>query len=326
MEADTLAKRVIRSKTFPLLVVLIIVLIIFTSIRTDFITSVDNLRGILNAMSLTGTLAVGVACLLISGGMDLSVGATGMFGGIMVAFFIQWGMPWVVALILAVLVGAVIGAFNAFLINVMHFMGFIATLGVASLLQGLGNVFTTAKNVAVNNASFFKLGSASIFSLFSVPFLIMLALMIIYGLILARTRFGRTMYMCGGNRLAAQMCGLKPNRVRTILHINCSALAALGGAILTARVRSGSPLAVIGQEFDAITASVLGGVAFMGGSGGMGGCFIGLLLLTCFTNGLTFIGLGAYWKIIAQGALLIAALAVDYINQNSLNKRMKSNA
>ena len=124
--------------------------------------------------------------------------------------------------------------------------------------------------------------------------------------------------------MAAQMVGLKPKRIRTILHFNCSMLAALAGVVLTARIHSASPTAVIGQEFNSITAAVLGGVSFMGGGGSMGGCFIGLLLLTSFTNGLTFIGLGAYWGVIARGLLLIAALTVDYINQRSLNRQMNT--
>ena len=325
MEKDTLGKRIIRTKAFPLLIVLIIILTIFTSIKPSYLTSIDNIRGILNAMSLTGTIAVGVACLLISGGMDLSVGAAGMFGGVMVSLFMQWEFSWGISLLFAVIIGAVIGGFNAFLVNGLNFMGFIATIGTSSILQGLANVITGAKNVAVNNDSFFKLGSTSLYRLFSIPFLIMLVLMIIYGLILAKTRFGRKIYMCGGNRVAAQMCGLKPKKIKTILHINASAVSALGGAVLAARMRSGSPSAVIGQEFNAITASILGGVSFIGGTGSMAGCFIGLLLLTCFTNGLTFVGLGAYWTDVAQGVLLITALVVDYINTRSLNKRLHVN-
>ena len=322
MNEETTIHKIIKSKSFPLLIVLIAVLALFTCIKPQYILSIDNLRGMLNAMSLTGTIAVGVSCLLISGGMDLSVGAVGMFGGIICALLMERGMAWGFALVIGVLIGAAAGGFNAFLINGLNFMGFIATIGVSTLLQGLANVITNAKNVAISNDSFYKLGSASLFNLFSTPFLIMLVLMIIYGLILSRTRFGRKMLMCGGNRMAAQMCGLKPKKVRTILHINCSAIAALGGIVLSARVRSGSPSAVIGQEFNAITAAVLGGISFMGGGGSMGGCMIGVVLLTCFTNGLTFVGLGPYWKVVAEGLLLISALTVDYVNQRSLSKRL----
>ena len=314
------------SKAFPLLIVLILVLILFTSIRPQYLFNIDNLRGMLNAMSLTGTIAVGVACLLIGGGMDLSVGAAGCFSGVVIAILIQAGLPWLPALIAAVIVGAAIGAFNAFLIEVMNFMGFIATIGVSIMLQGLANVIVGGKNIGISNSSFFKLGTTTFFNLLSLPFLIMLALMIIYGLILSRTRFGRRMYMCGGNRMAAQMLGLKPRKVRTVLYINSSALSALGGSILAARMRSGAPNAVLGQEFDAITASVLGGIAFMGGGGTMGGCFVGLALLTAFKNGLTFLGVKSYWTVVANGAILIAALIVDYFNTRSLNKRLHAEA
>ena len=323
MEKDTFIRRLTRSKMFPLLIVLVAVIVMFTSIKSTYITSIDNLRGIFNAMSLTGTIAVGVGCLLISGGMDLSVGAVGCFAGVIAALMIRSGMPWGIAMLISVVTGAAVGAFNAFLINGLNFMGFIATIGVSSMLQGLANVITGGQNISVSNESFFRLGSTTLIRLFSLPFIIAFALMVIYGLILSRTRFGRIMYMCGGNRMAAQMVGLKPKKIRTILHINCSALAALGGVVLAARMRSGSPAAVIGQEFDAITAAVLGGISFMGGGGSMGGCLVGLALLTCFTNGLTFVGLKSYWTVVAQGAVLIVALVVDYLNQRSLNRRLK---
>jgi ribose transport system permease protein len=326
MENESFAKKLIHSKMFTLIVILAGVLILFTAIKPSYLTSTDNIRGILNSMSLSGTIGVGMACLLIGGGVDLSAGMAGCFSGVIVAMMINTGMPWGVAIILTLLLSCVIGAFNAFLINGLNFMGFIATIGVSSMIQGITFVITRSTNVAVNNQSFFKIGTFTIFRVFTAPFLIMVVLLIIYGVILARTRFGRTIYMCGGNRMAAQMSGLSPKKVTTILYINCSFLSALAGIVLAARMHSGSPRAVTGSELDAITAAVLGGVSFMGGSGGMSGCFIGLLLLSCFNNGLQFVEVQSYWTIVAQGALLIVALIIDYINIKGRERGLKAAA
>ncbi|MDR3278387.1 MAG: ABC transporter permease [Oscillospiraceae bacterium] len=323
MENVTLTKRIFGSKIFPLLVIFAGVVVLFTAIKPDYIRSTDNIRGILNSMSLSGTIGVGMACLLIGGGVDLSAGAVGCFAGVIVAMLIKSGMPWGFALVIAMLLGGALGAFNAFLINGLNFTGFIATIGVSSMLQGLTLVITRSQNVAINNDSFFLLGKLAFFKVLTLPFIIMVVLLVIYGIILSRTRFGRTIYMCGGNRMAARMSGLSPKKVTTILYVNCSMLSALGGSILAARMHSGSPTAVVGRELDAITAAVLGGVSFMGGSGSMLGCFVGLLLLNSFNNGLAFVGVKSYWTIVAQGALLIVALVIDYLNQRAQQEKLK---
>jgi ribose transport system permease protein len=324
MENISVGKRIIRSKLFSLSVVTAVVIAMFYMLRRSYL-SAGNIRGILNSMSLSGTIGVGMACLLIGGGVDLAAGAEGCFGGVMIALLIsKAGVPWPLALAIVVLIGCAIGAFNAFLINVLNFMGFIATIGVSSMLQGLINIITKARNISISNRGFWSIGTIAVARVFTLPFLIMVALVVIYGVILARTRFGRTIYMCGGNRWAARLSGLNPKKITTVLYINCGALASLGGAILAARMHSGSPKAVLGSELDAITAAVLGGVSFMGGAGNMGGCFIGLLLLCSFNNGLTSANLESYWTIVAQGALLIAALVVDYFNGRARTREMKA--
>ncbi|MDR1590062.1 MAG: ABC transporter permease [Oscillospiraceae bacterium] len=324
MENMSAAKRLLRSKLFSLAAVTAVVVLIFYLIRRSYL-GVDNIRGILNSMSLSGTIGVGMACLLIGGGVDLAAGAEGCFGGVMVALLIsKAGAPWPVALVAVILIGAAIGAFNAFLINVLNFMGFIATIGVSSMLQGIINIITKARNISISDRGFWSIGTVAVANLFTLPFMIMAALVVVYGIILSRTRFGRTVYMCGGNRRAARLSGLNPKKISTILYINCGALASLGGAILAARMHSGSPKAVLGSELDAITAAVLGGVSFMGGAGNMGGCFIGLLLLCSFNNGLISVKLASYWTIVAQGVLLIAALIADYFNVRARARELKA--
>ena len=129
--------------------------------------------------------------------------------------------------------------------------------------------------------------------------------------------------MCGGNRRAARLCGINPAKVSTILYINNGALASIAGIIIASQMRTASP--VVGQtgSIDAITAAVLGGVSFLGGSGGMSGCFIGILLLNSFNAGLTFVGFPQYWQIVARGSLLILALCLDFIIASSRRRALE---
>lgn len=322
MENQSKIKRIVGGKSFSLIVIWVAIIVLFTIINKNYV-STDNIRNILNAASLSGTIAIGMSMLLISGQIDLSAGATGMLGGIIIAFLLKTGMPWVPALLVTLLFGCAIGLFNAFLANVMHFMTFISTLALMTILQGIGLVVTNAQNIAVSNRTFWALGSTNVFGIIPLPFFIMLLLFAIYGFILSSTRFGRRMFMCGGNWQAARLAGINPKKIHLILFMNNSAIACLAGSLMTARMHMASPTAVIGSEMTGITAAVLGGVSFTGGSGGMFGAFIGLLLLNSFTNGLVVIGLDSYWQIVASGLLLIAALMVDFLRERARIKALK---
>ncbi len=318
-------EKFIGGKNFMLVMVLIVVILFFYIIKSTFL-SPDNIKTIFVACSTSGLIAVGMSCLLISGQIDLSAGAAGMFSGLIVAYLLQAGVPWVLAALITIIGAGVLGLFNAFLANVMNFMAFISTLGVMTILQGLGLVITNAQTIAVSDKAFWGLGSTVIFGFFPLPFVIMVAVYVIYGFMLYGTRFGRRMYMCGGNRNAARLAGINPKKITTFLFINNSMLAAVTGIIYTARMHGAASTNVIGSEMTGITAAVLGGVGFMGGSGGMLGAFIGLLLLNSFTSGLVISGLDPYWMIVSQGVLLIAALLLDYFREKSRIKSLKKAA
>jgi ribose transport system permease protein len=264
----------------------------------------------------------GSSCILISGHADLSSGTVGCIGGLVVAYCLQAHIPWVIAIIITIFYGMTAGWINAFLANRFNITPFIGTLAMAYAWQGAGYLVTGSLNIPVTNEAFYKLGGVVLGV--PVPFLIMLVLMVIYGVILSSTRFGRKIYMLGGNRAAARLAGVDVKKMYRILFMNGGALAALAGAVMAARMHTASPSAVQGSEFDAIIAFVLGGVSFRGGSGGMAGGFIGLLMLSSFNNGLTIVGLDSYWQIAAGGVLLIIALSVDYFSEQARQRAMKT--
>ncbi len=314
-------KKVIKSKTALLILVIVVVVVFFDIVNPNYLSG-DNIKNILVTSSLSGTLAVGIGCILISGNTDLSAGGVGALGGVLVSMLCNVGMPWVLALLITLAFGIAAGLLNAFLVNKCNIAPFLATLATASIWKGLAMAWTNAVGVAIANEKFYKLGLSKLFGFIPMPFVYIVILFIIYGFILNKTKFGRQIYMIGGNRQAARLAGVSSAKVTTILMMNCSMLSAFAGAVLAARMHVGAPGSVVGTELTAITASCLGGIAFGGGSGGMLNGFIGVMLLTAFNIGLSVIGLDTYWQTVASGVLLIIALVIDYMNQKSIQKSL----
>ena len=315
-------KKTLASKNVSIIIVLIVVIVFFYIMNRNYLGK-DNITSILSMMSISGTIAIGMACLLISGQISLAAGAEGFFGGTVVALLLAAGTPWLIAVIGALLFGVLAGLLTSYFVNVLNFMAFITTIAMQYIYKGLGLVLTNSQAVAISNLQFRAIGSSSILGI-PTPFLIMVFLFIIYGLILNFTRFGRKIYICGGNVNAARLAGINPKKIHTILFVNCSTISAFAGIIMAARMHASAPNSVFGAEFDAITGAVLGGIAFTGGTGGMFGCFFGLLLLACFNNGMVVAGLHSYWSIVARGVLLISALSVDHFRERSRLKALKT--
>ena len=323
-KARIVIKRVVDMKEFTLIIVLVAIIFLFWAINHNYLT-MNGIRGIFNSGFIMGILAVGIACLLISGKIDLSTGNTGMLAGIIIAFLLNAGVPWVLALLITFAFGAVTGLINAFFINGMDFAPFISTLAISTIYGGIALIITFAANIPINNKSFMLLGSTNIW-IFPLPFFIAIVLMIIYGVIMAATGFGRRAYMTGGNANAARLAGINPKKITTILFVNNGVTACLAGALMTARMNMGSPSSVTNSDLDAITVAVLGGVAFTGGSGNMFGVFIGLILISCFQTGLIVAGLNPYVQVMAKGLLLAAALVLDFYRENARVKSLKRSA
>lgn len=311
------------NKSLTLLAIMVVVVVFFSLMNPGYISK-SNIMILTKSLSLTGFIGIGVACLMIGGAIDLGTSSTAGLGGVLCGFALAAGLPWPFAILLTLIFGAIAGAINAFLVNKLNIMPFIATIGMSSVWQGVSYVSTRANPVKFGETAFNNLGTTTLFGGYiPLSYLIMVVLMILYGFILRKTKAGRSIYMCGGNRNAARLAGINPKKVTTLLFINCSMISAFGGMMFTANMRKGDPTPFT-NGMDAITASILGGVSFMGGTGGMGGLFIGLMLLNTFSNGLTVIQLKSYWQIFAQGVLLIIALAVDYYRDQSRQKTLKA--
>jgi ribose transport system permease protein len=318
------ARKIFGSKSFPLVAIMIVCVAFFYIINHGYLGK-SNLLILFKGVSITGILGIGTACLLISGQVDLSASSVAVLGGVLVGMLLKGGMPWPLATLIALIFGGAAGAVTSLLVVRLNMMAFIATIGISSIWQGIAYILTRANPVKYGNMAFQAIGAKTFFGVIPLTFLIMIIFMAIYGVILTNTKFGRNIYMCGGNRVAARLAGIKPKRIATTLFVNCGALSSLAGVLLASNMRKGDPVP-LSQGMDAITAAILGGVSFMGGSGGMGGLFIGLMLLNTFSTGLTVIQLKSYWSIFAQGILLIIALMVDFYREGACLRALQTGA
>jgi ribose transport system permease protein len=314
-------KHILKSKEMLLVLISIVIIVIFRLVNPNFL-SAGSLSGIMQAMSITGILAVGIGTLLIGGSIDLSGSQVCLFGGVICALMMKAGVPWVIAVVITLIAGGVIGGINAFLISKLNMMAFIATIAVSNVLSGINLAITNAQNVPIPVESFWW-GGKLVFKVFPVPFIIMTLLMIVYSFVLNKTQFGRNVYLVGGNMAAARLAGVNPKKVRTILYINSGVLAAFSGIVLASRMQSAAPQSQSDTQLNALTAAILGGIAFTGGAGGMAGCFIGVMLFSFFNSGLNSLAIDAYWSLIASGCLLVIALTVDFFNERSREKNLR---
>jgi ribose transport system permease protein len=316
-------KRFLITKYFSLLVVIILMLIVFYILTDGKILVPANIRQIFNGMVITSFFAMGCGMLILFGYIDLSVGAVGSFSGCVITVLnASLGVPIALAIVCGVVTGILFGMFNGFMVNKLRFEPFIATLAMASLIRGIGYNLVSANGMKIHDPFLQWLGGTKFFNnLLPITVLIAIVFFVVYGIVLAKTKFGRTIYLCGGNQQAARLSGLRPKRLSYILFANCGFLAAVCGVLVTARVGTAYATALDTYQFTGLTAAMLGGIAFGGGSGDMLGCFLGMLILALFNNGTALIGLDHNIAVIFNGALLVIALAIDAV---SARRRAKS--
>jgi ribose/xylose/arabinose/galactoside ABC-type transport system permease subunit len=314
-------KKFLNSKAFMLLI-LIVAEVVFYSIisKGDYLT-MFNVRNILSSMVVTAYLTTGAVFLMISGNIDLSTAQVSTIAGVIMAKMLLSGIPWPLAVLITLLGCGLVGLLNSVLINELKFMPFVATMAVSYVVQGIMFLMTHGASVDVDDPFIVWLGTYRLFGQIPVNVIFTFVIFAIYGIILAKTQFGKNLYMIGGNSAAARLSGLDPKRMWYVLFINNSLLGGVAGMLQAARLRAGTTNGIANGMFSGMTGAILGGVSFGGGSGGMGGAFIGLVMINAFNSGLTVVGVNPYWQTVASGALLLIALTFDYFNMKRLTAR-----
>lgn len=309
------------SDKISLIIALAVLTAVFSFFNKNYFSS-RNLINIFVACSLMGFVAIGETKLIIANLIDLSAGSVAAFAGVFCAVLMQMGVNPFLALLLGVASGCFVGLLNAVLINYLKLQPFIATLAMMSIVRGFAYIICKGRAVPITNKTFISFGTWRMFGIIPLPVIVLIIAFLIFGYILKNTFFGRSIYVMGGNSYAARLSGLNPEMITLKLYLITGGLSALAGALLAARMNSGQPTASVGLEFDAVTAAILGGAAFTGGVGTILGTFIGMLILQSFNTGLIMLNVQIFWQNVAQGCLLVVALAFDYFRKKDRTKKL----
>ncbi len=283
--------------------------------RPSFL-SIKSLILVLNHSAVFGEMAVGMTFVIISGGIDLSVGSLVAFGGVICAKIVQAGgepvWAWIVlGWIGALLAGAAAGSFAGFLITRFEIPPFIATLALMSSLRGLGYIIAKGQPISPLPEAYQVLGRNRIAHSIPISVVLMLAVLAAGAILLNHTRFGRHVRAIGGNEESARLSGVNTRRVKWLVYCMCSTLAVAGGLILSSKLGSGSPKVGLGDELAVIAAVVVGGTSLSGGRGTVGGTFIGLLIVSVLSSGLNWVGVETFGQQVILGAVILAAVLLD---------------
>jgi ribose/xylose/arabinose/galactoside ABC-type transport system permease subunit len=298
-------------------VIFLVLVIALTCLKPSFIQP-SNLVNILKQASINGILSFGMMFVIIAGGFDMSVGSTVAFAGILAAMLGQGQFPLFVPLIVALIAGLAVGIVNGVGVAVGDLPPFIMTLGTMTAVRGLALLISNGKPVTGISAEYKAIAASSVVG---VPMLavFLVIVILICSFILAKTVYGRRVYACGGNLLAARVAGINTTKIRISTFAIAGLLAGFCGFLMTSRVTIGQPTAAESYEMDAITACVVGGVSMSGGVGKPWGVVIGALLITVIANGLDILGVSSHWQKIVKGVIIVIAVLIDVKGKSKKN-------
>lgn len=303
--------------TYGSLIGLIILIVVISILRPRFI-SFANLRNILRIASINGLLAIGMTFVILTGGIDLSVGAVMGCAGMYSAYFAQatLGYPPVLAILVGCAVGLGFGVFNGICVAYLKVPAFVGTLGSMSIAQGLTFLLTDAKPIPNLSDGFKQIGGGYVGPI-PIPIIVMAIVLIICFVLLYKTKYGRYVYAVGGNMNGAHVSGINTKKIICTVYIIAGVLSALAGVITSARVTSGVTSTGDGYETDAIAAVVIGGTSLAGGKGRLWGTIVGILIMQFLSNGLDMLGVNAYYQLVVKGFVVIGAVMLDGLSSES---------
>ncbi len=308
---------------FQSIIALLLMFVALSFASNNFLT-VDNGMNVLRQISINLCLSIGMTLVILSGGIDLSVGSVLALAGAVSAGLLKNGIALPMfgvslqfttfgAVLAGLLVGLTLGWFNGFVITRFSLPPFVATLGTLSIARGLTQLWTRGFPITGLGPQFGFIGTGHLLGL-PMPVWISGALVAVFTLVTRRTRFGRYLYAVGGNERAAQLTGLNLRRIRVWVYALGGGLAGVAGLILTARLDSATPSAGMGYELDSIAAVVIGGTSLNGGRGSVPGTVLGCLIIGILNNGLVLLEVSPFWQQVIKGLVILLAVALDRVS------------
>lgn len=304
--------------------ILIGLIVLFSIISPNFLTS-RNIIILIRQVSFAAISAVGVSFIMISGGIDLSIGSQIVMTNIILAIMmVDWDLPMGTAILLTLLVGTTLGVINGLLSVTLNVHSLIITLGTASIYKGLGYIFAQSRNIMGFPDAFRWFGQGYIGPI-PVPIVIMIIIALIGAFILTKTYFGRYIFALGGNEEAARLAGVDIKRMRVLLFAISGFASAITSILLLSRVFAGQVFTGQGIEFDALTAALLGGFSFKGGEGTIFGLMTGILIIGVLNNAMQLASFPDFSQNVVKGSVLLAAVAFDVYQKSAKAKATVKN-
>jgi ribose transport system permease protein len=316
-----------RFAKFQSLLGLALLILALSIFRSDTFLTVDNGLNVLRQISINLCLSIGMTMIIVSGGIDLSVGSVLALSGAVAAGLLKNGLPlpyWNVslqftmfgAIVAGIAVGLAAGLLNGLVITRLRVPPFVATLGMLGIARALTMLWTGHHPISDLGEGFGQIGRGHILGI-PTPVWISGMLAAVFAVVMRRTRFGRHLYAVGGNERAATLSGLNVKRVKLIVYTLGGGLAGVAGLISAGRINTADPKVGIGYELDSIAAVVIGGTSLTGGRGSIFGTVLGCLIIGILNNGLGLIGVSSDWQQMIQGLVIIAAVAIDQVGRRN---------
>lgn len=304
----------VLKKNVPFLI-LVFLVILFSFIAPNFMTF-GNLRTLIRQISFAGISAVGLMFVMISGGIDLSIGSQIVFSNVLLAIMmVDWKLPPAVAIPLILIVGTGLGAINGFLCIKLNIHPLIITLGTSAIFKGMGYIINRSRNIMGFPDSFRWFGQGFVWGI-PVPVIVMIVVALVGAFILTKTYFGRQIFALGGNEEAARLAGVDIKRMKVLLFMICGFVSSITTVLLLSRVFAGQTITGQGLEFDCLTAALLGGVSFKGGEGNVFGLMVGMLIIGVLNNAMQLATFPDFSQTVVKGAVLLIAVAFDVYQKN----------
>lgn len=306
-------KQRVTSQVFLLFLGIALFMFVMSFVSQYFLT-LPNMRGLLIDTTLVGIVSVGMVGVLATGGLDLSVGSTLAFAGVVAGLTLEAHLPTLASVASALGAGALVGAFNGLCIGRLRFDPFITTLGTMIMVRGILLVLTGGRAITDLTDAYNSIGQASVFG-FQLPVFFFVAVLLVGAWLYRKVRIFRLMYYVGSSEEAARMSGIRVARVKLTAYVGVGILAGLAGVIMSARMGMASVTIGENTNLQVLAACVIGGSSLLGGRGTVLGAVLGAFLLQLLINSLNIAGMGIYWQQVFTGAVLLGAIALDRLKR-----------
>lgn len=301
----------IFTKNKGIILVLLAMVVLLSLLSPVFLTT-NNIISLVQQITINMFIALAMSLVIITGGIDLSVGSiVALSSTITVGLIVNNGIPLFIAILIGLVIGVITGLLNGVIITKFKLPPFIVTLATMNVVRGIAYIYSGGSSIRITGDSFTNLGTSQLFGVLPIPILYMIVFIILFSILLSKSKFGTYIYAIGGNREAARLSGINTLKTEIIVYTIAGFMAAFAGIVLAARMYSGQPSVGQGYEMDAIAASVLGGVSMAGGKGNISGTVFGAIVIGIVSNGLNLLGISSFWQLVVMGIIILAAVIVD---------------